>query len=184
MSRPATRSMAWLGGLILGPVLGLALAVQAAAEVPVQDYEVVAAYPHDRDAFTQGLFVIDGALFETTGLYPSTLRQVRLDTGEVLRRRELPTVYFGEGATALDGRIYSLTWRNRMGFIWRPDDFVPLGGFTYPGEGWGVATPGRRRIMHTLLHEAAHVGREHLDVVLGGFVHAGAKVTRTCAAAR
>lgn len=143
MPRPATRPMAWLGGL----VLALALAVPVAAEIPVQDYEVVAVYPHDREAFTQGLFVIDGALFETTGLYPSTLRQVRLDTGEVLRRRELPAVYFGEGATALDGRIYSLTWRNRMGFIWRPDDFEPLGGFTYAGEGWGLTTDGRRLIM-------------------------------------
>jgi glutamine cyclotransferase len=65
--------MAWLGGLLV-----LAMAAPVAAEVPVQTYEVVAAYPHDREAFTQGLFILDGALFETTGLYPSTLRQVRL----------------------------------------------------------------------------------------------------------
>lgn len=159
MPRPATHMAAWLGGpvlgsvlgpilgLVLGPILGLALAVQASAEVPLQPYQVVAAYPHDEEAFTQGLFILDGALFETTGLYPSTLRQVRLETGEVLRRRDLPTIYFGEGATALDGRIYSLTWRNRMGFIWGPEDFEPLGGFTYAGEGWGLTTDGRRLIM-------------------------------------
>ena len=75
------------------------------------------------------------------------IRQVQLETGEVLRQRDLPTVYFGEGMTTLNGKLYSLTWRNHIGFVWGLDDFKPLGGFTYAGEGWALATDGRRLIM-------------------------------------
>ena len=135
-------------GPLSGLVLGLLLAASAAAaETPVQGYEVVRTYPHDRAAFTEGLFLHEGVLYESTGQYPSDLRAVRLETGEVLRRRELPTIYFGEGVVALGGKLYSLTWRNHMGFVWSLDDFSPLGGFTYPGEGWGMTTDGRRLIM-------------------------------------
>jgi len=72
---------------------------------------------------------------------------VRLETGEVMRERELSTVYFGEGIVALGNRLYSLTWRNHIGFIWKLDDFSPLGGFSYPGEGWGLTTDGARLVM-------------------------------------
>jgi len=125
----------------------LLIGTSARAEVPVQTYDVVRTYPHDPDAFTQGLFFQDGRLFETTGRYPSSLREVALETGQVLRQRDLPTIYFGEGATALDGKLYSLTWRNHLGFVWNLDDFTPLGGFTYAGEGWALTTDGRRLIM-------------------------------------
>jgi len=131
-------------GLVLAALLA-AGAVQA--QVPVQGYEVVRTYPHDRAAFTEGLFLRDGVLYESTGQYPSDIRAVRLETGEVLSKRELPTVYFGEGIVAVGERLYSLTWRNHMGFVWTLDDFSPLGGFTYPGEGWGLTTDGRRLIM-------------------------------------
>lgn len=119
----------------------------ALAETPVQTFEVVRDYPHDAEAFTEGLFFLDGALYESTGLYPSFIRKVELETGKVVRQRDLPTVYFGEGIVALDGRLYSLTWRNHIGFIWKLEDFSPLGGFSYPGEGWGMTTDGRRLIM-------------------------------------
>ena len=137
---------------IAGLVAGLLLAAgglfgPAAAEVPVQPYEVVRAYPHDRTAFTEGLFFHDGALYESTGLYPSFIRKVDLETGAVQRQRDLPTIYFGEGMTTLNGKLYSLTWRNHIGFIWKLDDFSPLGGFSYPGEGWALTTDGRRLIM-------------------------------------
>jgi glutamine cyclotransferase len=125
----------------------LLIGTPALAEVPTQGFDVVRDYPHDKEAFTEGLFFQDGALYESTGLYPSFIRQVRLETGEVVRERELSTVYFGEGVTALNGKLYSLTWRNHIGFIWKLDDFSPLGGFSYPGEGWGMTTDGRRLIM-------------------------------------
>ena len=145
MTRPATRSAAWPGVLVSG-VLALT-AGATAARVPDQAYEVVAAYPHDPTAFTEGLFVKDGALYESTGLYPSFIRQVRLETGEVLRQRDLPTVYFGEGVAAIGDRLYSLTWRNHLGFVWTLGDFTPVGAFSYAGEGWGLTTDGRRLVM-------------------------------------
>ena len=145
MTRPATRSAAWPGVLVSG-VLALT-AGPTAARVPDQAFEIVAAYPHDPTAFTEGLFVKDGALYESTGLYPSFIRQVRLETGEVLRQRDLPTVYFGEGVAAIGDRLYSLTWRNHLGFVWTLGDFTPVGAFSYAGEGWGLTTDGRRLVM-------------------------------------
>lgn len=119
----------------------------AAAPPPVQGYEIVATYPHDPEAFTQGLLVYQGDLIETTGRYPSTLRRVRLADGVVLQKRELDLVYFGEGVTEIDGKLFSLTWQNGTGFIWDADDLSPLGQFAYPGEGWGLTDDGRRLIL-------------------------------------
>lgn len=136
-----------LAGLAVGLLLATGAAQSARADVPVQTFEVVRAYPHDRTAFTEGLFFHEGVLYESTGLYPSSVRQVRLEDGEILRRHDLPTVYFGEGLAALNGKLYNLTWRNHIGFVFRLDDFSPLGGFSYPGEGWGLTTDGRRLIM-------------------------------------
>lgn len=151
MTRLSSRLAGPVAGVIAGVIAGLLLATGAAwpvqAEVPVQAYAVVRAYPHDPAAFTEGLFFHDGALYESTGLYPSFIRKVDLDTGRVERQRDLPTVYFGEGMTTLNGKLYSLTWRNHIGFIWKLDDFSPLGGFSYPGEGWALTTDGRRLIM-------------------------------------
>ncbi len=143
MPRPPLR----FAGLIVGLLLAVGATLPVRAEVPTQAYQVVHVYPHDRTAFTEGLFFHDGALYESTGLYPSSVRQVRLEDGEILRRRDLPTVYFGEGLAAVNGKLYNLTWRNHIGFIFKLEDFSPLGGFSYPGEGWGLTTDGRRLIM-------------------------------------
>jgi glutamine cyclotransferase len=132
--------------------LSLALIVLSAgtaarAQVPTQGYEVVRELPHDREAFTEGLFIQDGRLFESTGQFPSSIREVRLETGEVLRRHDLSRRYFGEGVVAVGDRLFSLTWQDQTGFIWNLDDFAPLGRFTYPGEGWALTTDGQRLIM-------------------------------------
>ena len=119
----------------------------AQASVPVYGFEVVRAYPHDRRAFTQGLTFRDGALLESTGRYPSTVRRVRLEDGAVLQRRELDEVYFGEGLTEIDGRIVSLTWKNGKAFVWDADDLTPLGEHAYAGEGWGLTHDGTRLIL-------------------------------------
>ncbi|MFY7850947.1 MAG: glutaminyl-peptide cyclotransferase, partial [Brevundimonas sp.] len=92
-----------------------------AARPPRQGYEVVAVYPHDPTAFTQGLVFRNGELIESTGRFPSTVRRVRLEDGAVLARRELDTTYFGEGLTVFGDRALSLTWQNGKGFIWNPD---------------------------------------------------------------
>jgi glutamine cyclotransferase len=119
---------------------------------PVRDeysYLVVNEYPHDPQAFTQGLVFEDGCLYESTGLYgSSSLRQVALETGEILQIVELPPEYFGEGIAIYDGnKIAQLTWRSRVGFIYDKADFKLLDQFTYATEGWGLTYDGSRLIM-------------------------------------
>lgn len=106
---------------------------------PVEIFEVVSVYPHDPEAFTQGLIYVDSRMFESTGRFPSTVREVRLEDGAILARADLDMDYFGEGLTEMDGRLYSITWRNGAGFIWDQDDLsTPIGAFGYDGEGWGL----------------------------------------------
>ena len=121
--------------------------VPAPARPPVFGYEVVNSYPHDPAAFTQGLEFHDGLLIESTGRFPSTIRKVRLETGEVLDRREIDETYFGEGLTVVGDRLLSLTWRNRKGFVWNLDDLTPRGEFAYAGEGWGLTHDASRIIL-------------------------------------
>lgn len=110
--------------------------------------EVVAAYPHDPMAFTQGLAVANGRLYEGTGRYgASSIRRVDLETGRVEQRRELNARYFGEGITILDGRLYELTWRAGLGIVYDLESFDLLETFRYPGEGWGLANDGERLIL-------------------------------------
>ncbi len=115
---------------------------------PVYTYKVVNTYPHDQNAFTQGLVFEDGALFEGTGLYgQSTLRRVELETGDILQIHELPAQYFGEGITIYDSKIIQLTWQSSVGFIYDKDSFKLLREFDYPTEGWGITHDGKRLIM-------------------------------------
>ena len=111
-------------------------------------YEVVNTYPHDAGAFTQGLLFHDGFLYEGTGLHgESSIRKVDLETGEVLRQRDLSSAYFGEGIAVHNDRLIQLTWKSQVGFVYRLDDFEPLGDFSYLGEGWGLTHDGKRFIM-------------------------------------
>ena len=115
---------------------------------PVYTYKVVNNYPHDQNAFTQGLVFEDGALFEGTGLYGhSTLRRVELDTGDILQVHELPAQFFGEGITIYGSKIIQLTWKSGIGFIYDKDSFELLREFDYPTEGWGITHDGERLIM-------------------------------------
>ena len=124
------------------------LAAPSTEAIPVYGYEVVAAYPHDPDAYTQGLFWLDGALYESTGLEGrSSIRKVDLTTGQVLQKRDLPESVFGEGIVAWGDRLVSLTWQNQQGFLFNLATFEPEGEFAYPGEGWGVTHDGERLIM-------------------------------------
>ena len=130
------------------PLLAIwACALPATAEVPVQGYMVVHEYPHDRHAFTEGLFYRDGLMFESTGKDPSSIRVVRLEDGVVLRQRVLDDAYFGEGIVDVGDRIVSLTWKNRIGFIWNLDDLTQVSAFSYPGEGWALTRDDHRVIM-------------------------------------
>lgn len=116
---------------------------------PVAGFEVVAQYPHDRAAYTQGLvYNPDGTFYEGTGLYgESTLRLVEAETGEVLRSVPLDDDQFGEGVAVIRDRIYQLTWQTGTAFVYDRETFDPLGTFTYDTEGWGLTTDGERLIM-------------------------------------
>jgi glutamine cyclotransferase len=125
-------------------------AAQAAAPatIPVYTYQVVRTYPHDLAAFTQGLFYQDGFLYESTGLHGrSSVRQVRLETGEVLRKTDLPQHIFGEGSTAWGDRLIVLSWQSQTGFVLDLHSFAVTQRFAYPGEGWGLTHDGRQLIM-------------------------------------
>src|SRR5215207_5425547 len=107
--------------------------------VTLYGYEVVNTFPHDPEAFTQGLIFHDGALVESTGLeHHSTLRGVELQTGKVSQRVDVPRDFFAEGVTLFNGRIYQLTWKGEKGFIYDPRTFEKTGEFTYSGQGWGL----------------------------------------------
>ncbi|MEO7144744.1 MAG: glutaminyl-peptide cyclotransferase [Bryobacteraceae bacterium] len=128
------------------PLLWLALAASSAVfgAAPEYGYRILHVYPHDRDAFTQGLEYRGGFLYESTGLRGhSTLRKVKLETGEVLQEIHLSPALFGEGITVLDDRIIQLTWQAHTGFVYDGLFFRKLLTFQYPGEGWGLANDGK-----------------------------------------
>ena len=114
----------------------------------VYSYRVVNEYPHDVDAYTQGLVFHDGELYEGTGLYGhSSLRRVELETGSVLQIHELDDKYFGEGITIYDDRIIQLTWREKLGFVYNRESLEQIDGFNYSTEGWGITYDGIKLIM-------------------------------------
>lgn len=113
------------------------------AGTPEYTYNVVNIYPHDRNAFTQGLEYHEGVLYEGTGLNGrSSLRQVQLKDGSVERRVDLDPQYFGEGITVVRDEIFQLTWQNGVGFVYGVKDFHLRRRFTYRGEGWGLTNNG------------------------------------------
>jgi len=115
---------------------------------PTYTYRVVNTYPHDADAFTQGLFYDNGVLYEGTGRRGrSSLRKVDLRTGEVLDIRRLPERLFGEGIAGRDGSILQLTLRAKKGFVYDKSTFEVEREFTYPTQGWGLTFDGENFIM-------------------------------------
>jgi glutamine cyclotransferase len=112
-------------------------------------FEVVNAFPHATDAFTQGLQYADGVLYESTGNpdgteLKSSLRKVELTTGKVLQKKEIGGDYFGEGMTIVGNKIAFLTWRHNIGFFFDKKSFEELGRFSYNNskEGWGLTYDG------------------------------------------
>ncbi|MGL4287667.1 MAG: glutaminyl-peptide cyclotransferase [Phreatobacter sp.] len=107
--------------------------------IPVYSYEVVRAFPHDPNAFTQGLFYRDGYFYESTGLHGrSTIRKVEPETGRVVQMQRLPAQSFGEGIVDWGDRLIGLTWQEQRGFVWDLRSFALRQEFRYPGEGWGL----------------------------------------------
>jgi glutamine cyclotransferase len=143
---------AWLAVLVSWIALARLVAADggtaAADEIPTLSYALVKAWPHDREAFTEGLVFMDGMLIESTGLNGrSTLRKVDLETGQVRQEVRLPDQYFGEGIAVLGGKIFQLTWQSHRGFVYDLKTLNLLGDFPFTGEGWGLTTDGRSLIM-------------------------------------
>jgi glutamine cyclotransferase len=140
---------------VSAPMKSLAVLVFAAWSLaasahaaPVYGYKVVRSYPHDTGAFTEGLFWLNGHLYESTGLEGrSSIRKVELATGKVVQRRNIPAAYFGEGIVAWKGKLIELTWRNQIGFTYDLGTFKQTGVFRYPGEGWALTRDDNRLIM-------------------------------------
>lgn len=130
--------------LLALPGSSAAQSAQRIGHPPESTFEVVNRFPHDGNAFTQGFAYHGGYFYEGTGRNgKSSVRQVRPETGEIIRRVDLPQEFFGEGITILGGKIFQLTWLAHTGFIYDLNTFRKLGSFTYEGEGWGLATDGR-----------------------------------------
>ena len=111
-------------------------------------YQIVETYPHDNNAFTQGLVYYEGDFYEGTGLNGrSSLRKVDLETGNVLQNINLDNKYFGEGITLFEDKLIQLTWKAQTGFVYDRESFTKLGEFNYPTDGWGLTHDGEYLIM-------------------------------------
>jgi len=122
------------------------------AKIP---YKIVNTYPHSPGSFTQGLAFANGFLYEGTGKYGlSSLRKIRLESGEILKEYKLPQDLFGEGITIFQDKIIQLTWYARTGFVYDKESFQLLKTFRYPFriEGWGITNDGK----HLIISDGSH----------------------------
>jgi glutamine cyclotransferase len=141
-----TRVAAIAGLLAVGATAGAG--PRLAAGIRIDTYRVVHTYPHDHQAFTQGLIYHDGFLYEGTGLPGrSSIRKVKLESGEVLQIHPMDAQYFGEGITEWKGSLLQLTYRSEIGFVYDLATFKPMKTFSYTGEGWGITHDANRLIM-------------------------------------
>jgi glutamine cyclotransferase len=133
------------GGLESDDLVGITI---SSAQTPIYKAVVKKTFDHDPDAFTEGLVYDDGKLYEGTGLSgKSSLRLVELETGRVLMQRDIPSGYFGEGIAVWGSKIYQLTWKSHVGFVYGLASFDSLSTFSYDTEGWGLTNDDQRLIM-------------------------------------
>lgn len=138
-------------------------------------WEIVKTLPHDTRAFTQGLFIADGKLYESTGIVGrSELRVLSLDDATLLRSMPIRPDLFGEGIAPWKDRLVSITWQSGLGFVWRRKDFKQVKSFSYQGEGWGLTSDEHSLIMSDgtaelrFLDPETHKERQHITVTWDG----------------
>ncbi len=133
------------------PILLAALLLLASAMGRTQQtdgYQVIHTFPHDQQAYTQGLLYLDGHLYESTGLAGrSSLREEDLDTGRILEMHEVPGQYFAEGLAAWGNTLVQLTWQSHVAFVYDRATFRLLRTAPYPGEGWGLTADTKNLIL-------------------------------------
>lgn len=145
-----TRRRFGIAGLLLAlcAVVVIAAAANRDRGIPVSRYRVVAEYPHDPRAFTQGLTIHDGRMYEGTGLKGlSSLRRVDLETGKVEAQMDLDGQYFGEGVACCNQTLYQFTWQNRLAILYEPESLEFVKTVRFPGEGWGLTSDGKQLIL-------------------------------------
>ena len=141
---------AGVGTLLVAGIIVLTAWAQFApdGEPEPWTFEIVATFPHAPAAFTQGLAIHDGRLYEGTGQYgESTLRRVDLATGRIEKTITLGNSYFGEGITIFGERLYQLTWQNNVALVYDLETFDRVGTYRYDGEGWGLTNDGTHLIV-------------------------------------
>lgn len=145
--RKALKIIGYRDGKMQNPLVRF-LVIYSDVVPEIYKFKVVHTYPHDKHAFTQGLFFDNGSLYESTGQETeSSLREVDLATGRVLRQLNLDASLFGEGITLYNGKIFQVTWRNKIGFVYEKESFRQINKIYYPTEGWGLTTSGDMIIM-------------------------------------
>ena len=118
------------------------------AAVPIYDVDIVHTCPHDSSAFTEGLFYLNGFLYESSGLEQhSSIRKVRIETGEVVQKIDIPAQYFGEGIVNWQSHLISLTWKSQVGFVFDLNTLKLQKQFPYEGEGWALTRNDKQIIM-------------------------------------
>ena len=127
----------------------MSLLLLSCSEAKVKEYklEIVAEYPHDTQAYTQGLFFHEGQMYESTGVHgKSTFRKVDFETGEVLKKLNFDKKYFLEGSVIFGDNLYILTWETNMAFIYDAETLEYKSSWKYPRQGWGLTTDGKQLI--------------------------------------
>jgi glutamine cyclotransferase len=128
--------------------LALSFFAFAAASSAADTYRIIHAYPHDEQAFTQGLVFVDGHLYESTGLNGhSSLRMEDVETGRILQFQDVPSQYFAEGLTNWGSTLIQLTWQNHIVLVYDRSTFRFLHTLPYAGEGWGLTQDGKNLIL-------------------------------------
>lgn len=141
--------------------------------------QVVNTFPHDPQAFTQGLAFADGFLYEGTGMHgASCLKKVALETGETLQRVDLGRSYFGEGIALQGDRIIQLTWKNQTAFIYDRKTFESKGKYSYLGEGWGLTFDGSRFILSDGTAQLRFLDKDSFQPLSSLYVRDGQKLIK------
>ena len=141
-------------------------------------FTVQSTLPHDPRAFTQGLLIHRGELYESTGQDSSWIGVVDIGTGRASRKVVLDNKYFGEGIAILNNKVYQLTWKSKTGFVYALPGFQKVGEFAYKGEGWGLTTDGTHLIMSNGTDEIVFLDSATLKPVRSLMVkHEGTPVT-------
>jgi glutamine cyclotransferase len=152
----------------------LVSAAQESSSPQVWGFQVIDAYPHDPNAYTQGLVYIADGFLEGTGLRgQSDLRETVLETGEVLRQVPLADEYFGEGIALVDDRIYQITWQEERAFLYERETFEKVAEFRYQGEGWGLTWNEEHLVMSNGSNVIVYRDPETFDIVREIAVMAG-----------